>query len=246
MGSRHALLVATSHYTDPGLRRLRSPVKEAHQLRDLLSDPAIGGFDSVLTAVNESKAEIERRMESLYRDRAADDMVLLCVSGHGIKNDHNELFFAACNTELQLPYSTAIPAVVVQRMIRESQAQSIAVVLDCCYSGVFTSDIIARSSTAIDVADQFGGGVYVMTATNEIEYAYEREQLVLNKPMPVSAFTSALIEGLRTGAADTDHHGTITADELYQFASRKLRADGQQTPPRRSWKLPKPRQADRS
>ncbi|MEV5539470.1 caspase family protein [Saccharopolyspora shandongensis] len=127
MGTRHALLVATSHYTDPGLRRLRSPVKEAHQLRDLLSDPAIGAFDSVLMAVNESKAEVERRMESLFRERGPDDMVLLFISGHGIKNDHNELFFAASTTGLQLPYSTAIPAVVVQRLIRESQAQSIAV-----------------------------------------------------------------------------------------------------------------------
>ncbi|MEU5849925.1 type VII secretion protein EccCb [Saccharopolyspora shandongensis] len=230
MGTRHALLVATSHYTDPGLRRLRAPVKEADQLRALLSDPAIGGFDSVLPVFNQSKAEIERQMEGLFRDRGPDDMVLLFVSGHGIKNDYNELFFAACNTERQLLYSTAIPAVVVQRMIRESQAQSIAVILDCCYSGVFTNNIIARSSTAIDVEEQLGGGVYVMTATNEIEYAYEQEQLVLNKPVPSSTFTAAIIEALRTGAADTDHSGTISAEELYQFASRKLSVDGQQTP----------------
>ncbi|MER7079421.1 DNA segregation ATPase FtsK/SpoIIIE, S-DNA-T family [Saccharopolyspora kobensis] len=230
MGARHALLVATSNYTDPGLRRLRSPVQEAHELRDLLADPAIGAFDSAVMAVNESKAEIERRIEALFRDRTSEDTVLLFISGHGIKNDHGELFFAACNTELQLPYSTAIPAVVVQRLIRESQAQSATVVLDCCYSGVFTNDIIARSSTAIDVEEQLGGGVYVMTATNEIEYAYEQEKLVLNKPVSASAFTSALIDGLRTGAADSDRDGVITAEELYQFASRKVRAIGQQTP----------------
>ncbi|GAA2806019.1 type VII secretion protein EccCb [Saccharopolyspora taberi] len=232
MGTRHALLVATSDYRDPGLRRLRSPVKEAHQLRDLLRDPAIGDFDSVQMVVNESKAGVEREVETLFRDRGPDDMVLLFVSGHGIKNDHSELFFAAYNTELALPYSTAIPAAVVQSMIRDCRAQSIAVILDCCYSGVFTNDIVARSSTAVDVTDRFGGdnqsggGVYVMTATNEIEYAYEQEQLVLNKPIAVSAFTSAIIEGLKTGAADTDHDGAITAEELFQFASRKLHAEG--------------------
>ncbi|MER5393530.1 type VII secretion protein EccCb, partial [Saccharopolyspora sp. NPDC002686] len=230
MGNRRALLVATSLYADARLRRLRSPVKEAHEFGRLLENEVIGAFDSVLPVLNQSKAEVERQMESFFRDCGPEDEVLLFVSGHGIKNDHNELFFAASTTDMRLPYSTAVPAFAVQRMIQQSQARSIAVILDCCYSGAFTSNVIARSGTSIDIEEQLGAGVYVMTATNEIEYAYEQEKLVLDKPVSASAFTATLIEALRTGAADADRDGIITAEELYQFAFRKLSAEGQQTP----------------
>ncbi|MER7011260.1 type VII secretion protein EccCb [Saccharopolyspora sp. NPDC000359] len=230
MGTRRALLVATSLYADARLRRLRSPVKEAHDFGRLLENEAIGAFDSVLPVLNQSKAEVERQLESFFRDCGPEDEVLLFISGHGIKNDHNELFFAASTTDMGLPYSTAVPAYAVQRMIQQSPARSIAVILDCCYSGAFTSNVIARSGTAIDIEEQLGAGVYVMTATNEIEYAYEQEKLVLDKPVSSSAFTATLIEALRTGAADADRDGIITAEELYQFAFRRLSAEGQQTP----------------
>jgi hypothetical protein len=37
-----------------------------------------------------------------------------------------------------------------------------------------------------------------------------------------SVFTSALVEGLRTGAADFDHDGYVSADDAYDYAYRKV------------------------
>ena len=43
-GSRLALVVATSTYTDPGLRQLRAPARDADDLAQVLADPGIGDF----------------------------------------------------------------------------------------------------------------------------------------------------------------------------------------------------------
>jgi hypothetical protein len=44
-GGRSALIVANARYDDAGLRRLRSPGKDAEELAAVLGDPAIGNFN---------------------------------------------------------------------------------------------------------------------------------------------------------------------------------------------------------
>jgi hypothetical protein len=44
-GPRAALVVATTSYADPVLRKLRSPATDATELAAVLADPAIGGFE---------------------------------------------------------------------------------------------------------------------------------------------------------------------------------------------------------
>ncbi len=238
MGGRHALLVATAHYTDPRLRRLRAPVGEAQRLRDLLLDTGIGGFDTVHLVVDDSKAEVERRIEELFQGRGPDDLVLLYLSGHGLKTDYDKLFFAACNTELDRPYATAVAASTVQGLLEECQAGVKVVLLDCCYSGAFSNGLVVRSSTAIDYEAQLlGRGTYVITATSDLEYAYEGNELVLGNTDAQghgrSMFTAAVIKGLETGQADGNEDGVITADELYSYVYEQVRdANVPQTPTR--------------
>ncbi|HEX3650865.1 MAG TPA: type VII secretion protein EccCb, partial [Pseudonocardiaceae bacterium] len=170
---------------------------------------------------------IERRIEELFATRAPDDLVLLYISGHGLKNDHDKLFFAACNTELDRPYATAVAANTVQGMLEESQAGKKVVLLDCCYSGAFSNGLMARSSTSIDYEAQLlGRGTYVITATSELEYAYEGNELVLGTAddrSTGSVFTAAVIKGLETGHADGNDDGRITADELYSYVYEQVR-----------------------
>ena len=40
-----------------------------------------------------------------------------------------------------------------------------------------------------------------------------------------SVFTSALVEGLRTGDADHDQDGDVALDELYEYVYEKVRAE---------------------
>ena len=233
MGRRIALLIATSKYVDGQLRRLRAPVEEAKELRQLLLDPEVGSFDEAEVAHDESKAEIERRIELLFNRRSPDDLVLLYLSCHGIKNDHNRLFFATTNTLIAQPNSTAVHAGFVQRLLDESEAGAKVVLLDCCYSGAFSKGHETKSAGPVDLERELlGRGTYVITATDELEYAFEDDQLVLDQKQRYSIFTGALIEGISTGDADFRGKGFVSGDDIYQFLYERLHSDGRQTPTR--------------
>ncbi|OLR93162.1 type VII secretion protein EccCb [Actinokineospora bangkokensis] len=234
MAERRALLVGTSRYEDPALPTLNAPVKETRQLSELLNDPDIGGF-AATALIDERKAVVEREVEELFADRGVDDHVLLYVSGHGIKNADNQLFFATTDTRQDRPYSTAIPAVLVQQLLRECQARFKAVILDCCYSGSFAPGAVTKSGMAVDVS-ALGEGTFVITATNALDPAFEDERMVFGNSTPYSVFTDVLIAGLATGAAARPGSDEITADDLYDFLDRELRkprADGRVQRPHR-------------
>ena len=180
MGQRHALLIATARYSDQKLRDLRSPIQETQELAQLLLDPAVGEFDSASTLLDSDKRMIEYGIEKLFSNRDPDDVVLLYLSGQRLSsNAENELFFAARDTECDQPYSTATPAILVRRLLSECQARNKAVLLDCCYSGMFSRAPLPRSAESVDL--DIGKGTYVITASNELQMAYEDERLVFDR-----------------------------------------------------------------
>ena len=72
----------------------------------------------------------------------------------------------------------------------------------------------------------------VITASSATEYAFEDGERVRSAPSP-SFFTSALVEGLESGAADRDSDGQISTDELYFFIYDRVRErTSRQTPTR--------------
>ncbi|MET9431590.1 type VII secretion protein EccCb [Streptomyces sp. NPDC003036] len=216
-GRRIALLVATDGYVDPGLNQLRSPARGAGELEALLRDPAVGRFDFVRTLSNRPKDEIEREMEALLSHRAPDDLVLLYLSCHGVRNDTGRLFFATIGTDLGRPHTTAVRADLVHQLLDECEARAKIVLLDCCYSGLFHRGT-PMSPAPVDVESALvGRGTFVITASTALEYAYEGDQLTLDNARPGSRFTAAVNEGLATGLADLDRDGVITPDELYTY-----------------------------
>ncbi|MEV0086235.1 FtsK/SpoIIIE domain-containing protein [Saccharopolyspora sp. NPDC050642] len=233
MGRRTALLIATSMYGDPGLRQLRAPAGEAEELQQVLLSQ--GGFDQVEVLRNESKRQIERGIEEAFQEAGPDDLVLLYLSCHGIKNDRGQLLFAACNTELDRIESSAVGSVFVQHQLSASQAGTKVVLLDCCYSGAFSHGLVPKSAEGIDLRQLVGRGTYIMTATSAVEYAYEGNELTSSDPVPSSLFTRAVLKGIRTGAADIDGDGLITGDELYNYVFREL--DGQRQTPSRETRM---------
>jgi DNA segregation ATPase FtsK/SpoIIIE, S-DNA-T family len=234
MGKRLALLIATSRYLDPKLLPLMSVVDEAQQLSQLLLDPLVGDFAAAPVLIDSTKSVIEHRLEDLLRGREADDEVLLYLSGHGIKNDHDQLFFAAHDTQRKYPYSTGVPAHVVQRLLDECEARSKVVLLDCCFSGAFTKRPTEMSASLVDVDHQLGRGTYVITATNELEFAWEDERQLFGESQRYSAFTDAVLKGLTTGAAAQPGATTISAEDLYLYVHSEVAGTGLKQTPTRS------------
>ncbi|MET9386941.1 caspase family protein [Streptomyces sp. NPDC002928] len=220
-GGRFALLVATGRYENSGLNQLRSPVRDAEGLAQVLRDPQIGDFE-VETLVDGQQHEVNRAIERFFLDRRRDDLLLLHISCHGIKNDNGELHFATRDTNRKLLASTAVSAEFLRTQMSRCRARSIVLLLDCCYSGAFLPG--SKGDTMVHVQDELAGhGRVVLTATNRTEYAWEGDHLNELEPEP-SQFTGAIIDGLRSGEADGNRDGLVSVHDLYDYVYEQMHA----------------------
>src|SRR6476620_2418740 len=229
-GRRLALIVATDTYVDAGLQRLRAPAEDAKALAEVLGDPELGDFQ-VTTLLNQPHWSIGQHVEQLLVEAKLDDFIVLHFSCHGIKDDAGELYLAAQNTQPNLLVSTAVEATLLNRLIRRSRSQRIVLLLDCCFGGAFERGMTARA-TAVNVADQFqqsdqdlggGRGRVVITASSAMEFAFEGSDLADRAGPRPSIFTGALVEGLKSGAADRDNDGKFSLGEVYDYVFDRVR-----------------------
>ena len=221
--ARHsAFVVANDAYEDKRLRRLRAPAADAEELGRVLRDPEIGGFE-VDVSMNEPEHVVRRKLSAFFDDRGLDDLLVLHLSCHGLKDDDGRLYFATADTELDHLEATAIPSEFVNRQMTRSRSRRIVLLLDCCYSGAFAAGMLSRAGDRVEIKERFDGrGRVVLTASSSMEYSFEGDQLE-GEGRP-SVFTSALVRGLATGAADRNRDGWISIDELYDFAYDEVRA----------------------
>ncbi|GAB2576279.1 caspase, EACC1-associated type [Kribbella endophytica] len=237
MGTRRALVVANDEYRDPGLQSLRSPATDAAALAEVLGDPDIGQFDLNVVR-NANVQELREQLDRFFGTASRDDELLVHFSCHGLKDDANDLYLAASDTRPGLLASTGLPADFIARRMRASRARSVALLLDCCYGGAFERGMLARAAGEVSVLDSFGpgqlaegSGRVVITASSAVEYAFEGNHLADSGETSPSVFTSAIVEGIGTGEADTGGTGRIGVHELFAYAEEHVRrTNPRQTP----------------
>jgi len=228
-GTKAALLVATADYGDPAFRRLRAPGHDVEALRRVLADAAIGGFD-VRALVNQPGQVVEEEIEGFFTDRKPDDLLLLYLSCHGVKDQDERLYFAAADTKLQRLAASGISSTFVNEQMGNSRSKRVVLLLDCCYSGAFARGFAPRGGQGVELKERLQGrGRVVITASSAMEYAFEAAQLTADSAQP-SVFTSAVVQGLRTGEADRDGDGRVSVDELYDFVFDRVRQTPHQRP----------------
>lgn len=213
---RVALLIANSQYEDEELGQLVAPAQDAEGLAGVLADTDIGGFE-VETLLNEPSYRIRRSIEAFFDGRKRHDLLLLYISGHGIKDADGKLYFASTDTSRKLLRATAVSAGFVNEIMHRSRSRRQVLLLDCCYSGAFARGMFVRSGQTISTGEYFreGRGHVVLTASDALQYAFEGEQIKGEGSR--SVFTQALVNGLATGEADLDQDGQISVDELYDY-----------------------------
>jgi hypothetical protein len=226
---RAALVVAVDRYDDPKLRRLQAPAEDAEALRAVLADAEIGGYD-VAFALNEREHELRRTLSRFFSERRRDDLLLVHFSCHGLKDEDGDLYFAATDTATDHLHATAIPAELVNRLMDRSASRRIVLMLDCCYGGAFRRGMRSRAGEGVDVKERLNGtGRVVLTASSAMEFAWEGDELRGGRRP--SVFTSAVVDGLRTGKADIDGDQQVSVHELYAYVYERIRAETpQQTP----------------
>jgi WD40 repeat protein len=231
-GPRLALVVATNTYTDPGLRQLRAPARDADELTQVLADPGIGGF-AVTTVIDQPAHQVRLALDDFLDGRGTADLLLVYLSCHGLLDARRRLFFAAADTRKDRLGSTGVEAAWVLDQLEHCRARRQVLILDSCFSGAFAHG--AKGEADLGLQDRLlgqGRGRVVLTASTATEYSFEGDPTDAAIAAG-SVFTAALVQGLRTGAADTDHDGHVSVDDAYRYVFDQVQAAGAAQTPQR-------------
>lgn len=223
--ARRALLIANGTYDEAGISQLLSPVSDARQLRDLLARPDVGEFD-VDPHFDKGAHALRLAISKFFKASKPGDHQIVHISGHGFKDEHGKLYFGARDTELDCLDATAISARFLHERATESLASQTIIFIDTCYSGAYLhgqmkagANVIAKDDFVIDDSN----GVVIVTASSSTQLGWE----LANQDKTQSLFTKHMIEGIRTGAADSAASGKITLNNLFSHIEGKIRPSQQ-------------------
>ncbi|MEU2253927.1 caspase family protein [Nocardia xishanensis] len=231
--AKRSLIIANQHYRDPAYAELPGAAHDAAELEAVLADPNIGGFE-VEVLRDATGAQCRIAIERFFGSARADDRLLLHMSCHGQKDLQNRLYLIGTDSEKAYLAATGIDSTFINDQIEGSGSHQTVLLLDCCYSGAFSRRWLTRSgSDSVDVTEPFSGrGRVVITASTSLQFSHESEASSRAATEP-SVFTSAVVQGLRTGAADLDGDGWISTDDLYNYVHDSVkRRTPNQTPTR--------------
>ena len=214
------MLIATYQYKDPELQQLEAAAHDAESLAGVLKDPNIAGFE-VTTLINQPHYIVGESLGDFLQNRRRDDLTLIYITGHGIKDDDGKLYFAMTNTRRESLLFTSLSAEQVNRAMENCRSRRQVLVLDCCYSGAFPVDYTVKADTAVNTFERFKGhGRTILTASDSTQFSFVGNSL--KGQAAQSIFTRHLVAGIQSGDADLDRDGDITVDELYDYVYERV------------------------
>lgn len=94
--------------------------------------------------------EVRIAIEEFVGERHPDDLVVVYVSCHGLKDVRRRLYFAASDTTKTRLASTGIDSTWVIDQMDQCRARSQILILDCCFSGAFASGFKGDDAMRLD------------------------------------------------------------------------------------------------
>ena len=216
--AKKALLIGVSQY-EAGLPPLAAAPKDVAAMLRVLQNPELGAFDDVKTLIDPDLEAMQTAIDLLFQGCQKGDLGLLYFSGHGITDDSDRLYLATRRTSKDTFRSTAVSASFIHNIMRDRGYQRQHVlILDCCYSGAFAEGWLAKSAD-INLKPQLEvEGSVVLTSSTSTQKSYE------DKEGELSLYTNYIVQGIESGAAESDGDGMISADELHEYAKRHVQS----------------------
>ncbi|EFE67125.1 chromosome segregation ATPase [Streptomyces viridosporus ATCC 14672] len=218
--AKTALLISCGTYSDSRLQPLPSSIPDGARFADLLERPSLGGFN--VHVVNDATlVAAQRKIHDTLSSAAFDDLVLLYLSSHGLKDIFGRFYLALPETDLSALPATALSGRFIREQMNDTVARKLVIILDSCFSGAFGRDLVAKSiSLSEGTPDEFteGTGHAVLAASSPIQYALEDG----SGEAPTSVFTRAICDGIATGAADIDSDGWISLNDLFEYSAKEV------------------------
>jgi hypothetical protein len=233
-GRKFALIVGVSKYRhhDDRLRNLAYAEADARAVRDFLAQPEGGGFaPQDIVYLDDEKATVGavRASLALILSKAGpDDLMFIYLAGHGDADPYAQqnLYFILHDTKLADMPSTALPMTELQEVLdRQVRAQRVVVFIDTCHSaGLGGEKPSGARGVENNLINLYASKLFketgraVITASDVNEVSNEDARWGGGH----GVFTWALLEGLR-GAADADADRFVTAGELFDYVSARVR-----------------------
>lgn len=219
-----ALLLSNRVYRDKRLAELPSAEADIEVLHRVLADPGIGDF-AVATLGEAPCQDWREQIEAFFADAERDETLLLYVSSHAVKDQDAQLYFCATDTNLRRLLATGVSATFIQQSAFRSRSHKQIMLFDSCFAGAFARGYTFKSGDAVGSGEYFreGGGRIVITASDEMQYAFADDG-ASGSARP-SVFTKHLAEGLRSGQADEDGLGVVTVDSLFRYVKQRVVAE---------------------
>ncbi len=216
--AKKALLIGVSQY-EAGLPPLAAAPKDVAAMLRVLQSSELGAFDEVKTLIDPDLEAMQTAIDLLFQSCQKGDLGLLYFSGHGITDDSDRLYLATRRTSKDTFRSTAVSASFIHGIMRDLGYQRQHVlILDCCYSGAFAEGWLAKSAD-INLKPQLEvEGSVVLTSSTSTQKSYE------DKEGELSLYTNYIVQGIESGAAESDGDGMISADELHEYAKRHVQS----------------------
>ncbi|WP_299415712.1 caspase family protein [Acaryochloris sp. IP29b_bin.148] len=221
--TKNALLIGVSH-CEYGFEPLPGVQQDIAVMKQVLEHPKIAAFNEVHTLLNPNPQVLAESLESFCQDRDADDLILIYFSGHGVVLDEHGRFglttsMSRTNSQDKVVRSTLVSVDLLQDILNDCKAERQVVMLDCCYRQTSPATL-SQQSGHVNLPQYLGGvGRTISASATQSHHAF------VHKGSELSPYTFYLVEGLRTGAADQNCDGTISVEEWYAYARRKVKQE---------------------
>jgi WD40 repeat protein/uncharacterized caspase-like protein len=255
-----AVVVGVSEYVDTNYT-LRYAAKDATDLATLLEGSKRFSEKKIVRLTNKdaTRERIQEARKTL-QGASVNDEVVLFVAGHGLLDDKLDYYFATTDIDFAQPAARGLAYDDIEGMFEGVPARRKVLLMDTCHSGEVDKDEaaptgLAASSTKVQAtpsgtrglkrtarafglqnlstllgelfADvRRGSGAVVISSAGGAEYALESDA------WHNGVFTYSLLEGIKSGKADRNKDGAVTASELRDHVQTEVPAltNGRQTP----------------
>jgi TIR domain/Caspase domain len=218
LSKRLGLLIATTGYADPQLPAVPGGSTHINDLADVLRSPQIGGF-SLTVLIDPTRETARSAITALLAGRQPDDLVLLYVLGHCIRQTGDTLFLALRETTRLDLENTTIPAAFVQQQLKETAAEKQIIILDSLLGSVVSTETPLDRDSRLDVRSNFcvpNRHQAILAASDYLSFCLAGEHYVaVRSAQPPVA--ESIIRGLRSRAADGKGERHVSVHGLLNY-----------------------------
>ncbi len=195
----YVLSVGVSKYKDES-NNLKFAAPDAKSITDVLKGQKDLIYNQVHTyLLTDDKATTKGILNTIAEIRKTitmDDILVIFLAGHGVKDKDYKFYFLTHDSDLGNLGKTALVWGDFQKLLRDTPARNVIMMLDSCHSGFFTDP----KSPFIN-ADKLIGNMELKTGVIVISSSTGSEVSIEDPKWGHGVFTYALIEALK-GKAD--------------------------------------------